>query len=444
MKSPRTKTITRNKSLPRRTGQSSKRKLLDVLENRGRSGKYTLNDETLIQLEKHGWLVREEERVYQYRTEGKLARKSRHFRLIDVFAGAGGMTLGFSKSFGHAFDSVWANDFDEACVETYNANFGNHSVPGDIVNILSDRATHIPKADVVIGGPPCQGFSLLNKKREGDPRKQLWRPYFEVIRRSDAKVFVMENVPQLLNSFEHGEIMGLAEAMGFRVWGDVLCAADYGVPQTRRRAFIIGCRFFDPKLLFPPRKTHFNPAKGGIQNSFGDDNEYLPEAERWRTVRDAIGDLRSPIGTEIRPVAPPLNLHFGRTPTPMSLARYKAIPEEGMNRFDLQRRAPRLTPGCWIRKKSGGTDLFGRLWWDRPAFTIRTEFFKPEKGRYLHPEEHRPITHREAARLQSFPDDFVFKGSKIEIAMQIGNAVPPLLAARVADVAYMLLNMQDR
>jgi DNA (cytosine-5)-methyltransferase 1 len=115
-----------------------------------------------------------------------------------------------------------------------------------------------------------------------------------------------------------------------------------------------------------------------------------------------------------------------------------------MNRFDLQKIAPDLTPGCWVRKVSGGTDLFGRLWWDRPAFTIRTEFFKPEKGRYLHPEEHRPITHREAARLQSFPDDFVFKGSKIEIAKQIGNAVPPAMAARVADVVYTLLVMGDR
>ena len=107
-----------------------------------------------------------------------------------------------------------------------------------------------------------------------------------------------------------------------------------------------------------------------------------------------------------------------------------------MNRFDLQKRVPELTPKCWIKKVSGGTDLFGRLWWNKPAFTIRTEFFKPEKGRYLHPEQHRPITHREAARFQSFPDDFVFKGTKIEIAKQIGNAVPPLLAARIADIVY--------
>jgi len=110
----------------------------------------------------------------------------------------------------------------------------------------------------------------------------------------------------------------------------------------------------------------------------------------------------------------------------------------------LQRVAPDLTPQCWINKKSGGTDLFGRLWWDRPAFTIRTEFYKPEKGRYLHPAQHRPITHREAARLQSFPDNFIFTGSKIEIARQIGNAVPPLLAARVADIVYLLLTLSER
>jgi len=254
----------------------------------------------------------------------------------------------------------------------------------------------------------------------------------------------MENVPQLLGSFEHGEIMGTAEAMGFKVWGDVLCAADYGVPQTRRRAFIIGCKFFNPAYVFPPRKTNFDPSKKAAQIAFLNGNGYLPNAERWRTVRDAISDLSSPVGIELRNEAPPLDLQFGRTPTPLSLARYRAIPGEGMNRFDLQKTAPELTPGCWIRKESGGTDLFGRLWWDRPAFTIRTEFFKPEKGRYLHPEQHRPITHREAARLQSFPDDFVFKGSKIEIAKQIGNAVPPALAARVADVVYMLLTIDNK
>jgi DNA (cytosine-5)-methyltransferase 1 len=390
------------------------------------------------------WLSREEQRVYEWRADGRLERKRKHFRLIDAFAGAGGMSLGFSKRFGHAFDSVWASDFNRYCVETYNANFGEHCLPGDIVDILNDPAVKIPEADVVIGGPPCQGFSLLNKKREDDHRKQLWRPYFEIVARSGAKVFVMENVPQLLCSFEYSEIIRTAEAMGFKVCGSVLCAADYGVPQTRRRAIIIGCNFFDPAIVFPPRKTHFNPNGNGKQLALPyNQNDYLIQPKKWQTVRDAIGDLPPPEETQIKNVPPPLDLHFGRNPTELSRKRYSAIPKEGMNRFDLQRIAPELTPKCWIRKKSGGTDLFGRLWWDRPAFTIRTEFFKPEKGRYLHPEQHRPITHREAARLQSFTDDFIFKGSKIEIAKQIGNAVPPGLAARIADVIYMLLKMND-
>jgi len=228
------------------------------------------------------WLVQEEQRVYECRIDGKIARKRKQFQLSDAFAGAGGMTLGFSKKFGHAFDPVWANDFNDDCIETYNANFGEHCLPDDIIDILNDPSVKIPEADVVIGGPPCQGFSLLNKDREGDPRKQLWRPYFMIVERSGAKVFVMENVPQLLGSFEHGEIMGTAEAMGFKVWGDVLCAADYGVPQTRRRAFIIGCKDFDPARVFPPRRTHFDPSKGGAQISFleTDGNGYLPGAAR--------------------------------------------------------------------------------------------------------------------------------------------------------------------
>lgn len=170
-------------------------------------------------------------------------------------------------------------------------------------------------------------------------------------------------------------------------------------------------------------------------------NGFLPGSDlpHWKSVRDAIADLPPPVGTSISLVEPPLDLHFGRTPTPISLQRYKAIPKEGMNRFDLQRVAPEITPDCWIRKTKGGTDLMGRLWWDRPAFTIRTEFYKPEKGRYLHPVQHRPITHREAARLQSFPDSFRFTGSKIEVAKQIGNAVPPVLAATVADCVARLM-----
>jgi len=383
-------------------------------------------------------MVREEEAVYYARLKGKLVQRQERPRLIDLFCGAGGMTLGFTKLSGHCFHPVWANDNNSYAVVTYNANFGPHCVEGDINSILEAPGFEVPIADVVIGGPPCQGFSLLNKKRDGDPRKQLWRPFMDVVERSGASIFVMENVPQLLNTFEHGEIIEVARQMGFITTDAVLCAADYGVPQVRHRAFIIGCRFENPSRAFPPKKTNYNP-KNGFTPGFSEEvDDYIHNPRPWRTVRDAIEELVPPVGTDIRKVAPPYDLHFGRKPTELSRKRYRAIPNEGMNRFDLQRHAPELTPACWIRKTSGGTDLFGRLWWDRPAFTIRTEFYKPEKGRYLHPVQHRPITHREAARFQSFPDDFVFRGTKIEIARQIGNAVPPLLAARVADAIYSL------
>jgi len=148
-----------------------------------------------------------------------------------------------------------------------------------------------------------------------------------------------------------------------------------------------------------------------------------------RTVRDAIADL---------PLVPDgENWHIGRNPTPLSLARYAAVPEGG-NHYSLP---DELKPMCWKKKTSGMTDVFGRAHWDRPSCTIRTEFFKPEKGRYLHPIANRPLTHREAARIQTFPDDFIFTGSKIAVARQIGNAVPIDLAEQVA--AHVLRQMAD-
>lgn len=342
------------------------------------------------------------------------------YRLIDLFAGAGGMTLGFvDKRFCGSFQPVLAVDYDRASVQTHELNFDAPAIYGDIEAWLKTNPT-IPKADVVIGGPPCQGFSLLNKNRVGDSRRALWEPFLDVVEESGARVFVMENVSELLKSTEFEQIARRAKRLGFKIKAGILNAANYGAPQIRKRTIVIG--FLDDDVrppLFPPQETHKAP------NQIG-------ELEDWKTVFDAIGDLpKKSIGTEIGDRKTTLGLHFGRSPTKTSLRRYRMVPPGG-NRFDLQERAPEITPRCWIRKKSGGTDLFGRLWWDRPAVTIRTEFFKPEKGRYLHPQEHRPITHREAARLMGFPDDFVFAGSKIDVARQIGNAVPPPLAGAIA------------
>lgn len=344
-------------------------------------------------------------------------------RLIDLFSGAGGMTLGFADPrFCGGFEPVLSIDNDRAAVKTHELNFRGRAVCANIEEWLE---THeVPQADVVIGGPPCQGFSLLNKKREGDKRRALWAPFLEIAERSGARIFVMENVAELYRSPERAAIEAQARIHGFCTAAAILNSADYGAPQTRRRTIILGWREAANLPYFPPMRTHADPGK----------RSNLP---MWRTVRDAIADLPAPVGTEIG-VRPPLDLHFGRMPTEKSLARYRAVPPGG-NRFDLQRNAPELTPDCWIRKTEGGTDLFGRLWWERPSVTIRTEFYKPEKGRYLHPEQDRPITHREAARLMGFPDDFRFYGSKVEIARQIGNAVPPHLAGALGQAVLQTL-----
>lgn len=352
------------------------------------------------------------------------------FRVIDLFSGAGGMTLGFADSrYCGDFEPVLAVDNDRAALETHAANFSGQVICGNIEEWLTENPD-IPHADVVIGGPPCQGFSLLNKQRVGDARRALWEPYIDIVEKSGARIFVMENVAELLKSDELQHIIARVKFLGFEVRAQVLNAADYGAPQTRKRTIVVAWKndcLVAPE--FPPRPTHAAP---GVTS----------ELPRWRTVRDAIGNLRPPTGTE--PTSrKTYDLHFGRTPTPKSLLRYQAVPSGG-NRFDLQRNAPEITPDCWIRKKSGGTDLFGRLWWDRPSVTIRTEFFKPEKGRYLHPDQHRPITHREAARLMGFPDDFKFKGSKVEIARQIGNAIPPDFAGSIGQMVSNFLKANPK
>lgn len=337
--------------------------------------------------------------------------KRRLGTMLDLFAGAGGMTAGF-KAVG--FEPVFAVEIDPAAARTYAKNFGSHVHAGPI-----EQVADFPSTEIVIGGPPCQGFSPLGRDRDHQSRQglnELWKEYLRVVRQTKPKVFVVENVPEFLKSAQFQTFLEQFETdeslKDYIVEYRVLNAAEYGVPQRRKRGIVIGSRVGAPIW---PIKTHG------------------PEADPpapFATVREALAGV--PLQTTDN------DLHWGRNPKPSSIERYKAVPEGG-NRFDLAKNRPDLLPNCWARKKSGTTDVFGRLWWDRPSFTIRTEFFKPEKGRYLHPQADRPITHREAARLQSFDDSFVFEGSRIEVARQIGNAVPPKLAAAVAKAVQATL-----
>jgi DNA (cytosine-5)-methyltransferase 1 len=336
---------------------------------------------------------------------------------LDLFAGCGGLSLGFER-IGVGYLPVFAVEVDPAAARTFKGHFGSEVYDGPIEDIET-----FPDADVIVGGPPCQGFSPLGRDRDDASRGQLnelWQHFLRAVRQVRPRAFVIENVPEFQRSAQFGRLLQLMDDdPDLRAYGyayGVLNAADYGVAQSRRRGIFMAVRDLEA-VPWPPPVTH------------GERPGLLPA----RTVRDAIADL--PFEADGLDVSfgrdGRQRLHFGRRPRSESLERYRAIPEGG-NRFDLARVRPDLLPRCWAEKPTGTTDVMGRLWWDRPSVTIRTEFFKPEKGRYLHPEADRPITHREAARIQGFPDDFVFEGTKIQVARQIGNAVPVDLAKAIA------------
>jgi DNA (cytosine-5)-methyltransferase 1 len=344
----------------------------------------------------------------------------RRIPMIDLFAGCGGMTSGFVAAGG--YDPVMAVEWDLHAAATYAANFGEHHMRWtDIASIPSEE---IPQAEVIIGGPPCQGFSNLGNRDVLDPRNRLWREYLRFVEHASPDVFVIENVDRFLSSDEFALLQ--AETDGYELTSGVLLAADFGAPQRRKRAIVIGSRIGRIPL---PEPTHAR--------------------DSWRTVRDVLTGLPGKPATTALPASSvqlfgtrvpgrfkSADLHIGRNPTALSLERYRHIPPGG-GRFDLPYH---LMPRCWQEKKTGTTDVMGRMRWDDPSLTIRTEFYKPEKGQYLHPRWDRPITHLEAARLQTFDDTFEWCGTKIQVAKQIGNAVPPVLAEAIARHLRSYLN----
>ena len=336
------------------------------------------------------------------------------YTLIDLFSGAGGLTQGFVAA---GFTPVFAVEKDPDAARTYRANFGDHVHECPIEALDRDA---FPEARVIVGGPPCQGFSPLGKMNGGGTNAELnglWREYYRVVQAVEPDIFVLENVPQFLRSAECAALRHQAKADDYEVTAGILNAVEFGVPQRRRRALVVGSRVGTPLL---PERTVPTDA----------------------TVGEAIERLPQPIGygETLRSGALSAGsaLHFNRRSSPRSIERYRLIPQGG-NRFTLRDRAPELLPKCWRDKPTGSTDVLGRLRWGEPALTIRTEFWKPEKGRYLHPEQHRGLTHLEASLLQGFPEDYRWSGSKISVARQIGNAVPPPLANAVAAEVVSLL-----
>jgi DNA (cytosine-5)-methyltransferase 1 len=302
-------------------------------------------------------------------------------KFFEAFSGCGGLSQGLING---GFKSIGAIDCNKNAIETYNLNHGKIG----IVGMLEEFEPNGLSPDLLVAGIPCQGFSTIGKHLKDDPRNKLWIQFVRLIKKMRPTSFLVENVPPFIVSEEYDNFWFKVKILGYNVKDEILDAVNFGVPQYRKRAVVVGS-----------------------MNKIGD----FPEKMKiFKTVRDAIGDL---------PIEPNgINDHNQRNHSAKSVERYSYIPPGG-NRLHLPKR---LQNPCWLRlEKNDASTVMGRLEWDKPSGTIRTTFTKPECGRYIHPEADRGLTIREGARLQGFKDSFRFCGNSDEKAVQIGNAVPP-------------------
>jgi DNA-cytosine methyltransferase len=344
------------------------------------------------------------------------------YRILDLFCGAGGFSHGMHMN--EHFETVIAVDFNPSATDTFKRNMTNVEViTGDLthedVKEYVIKQSKKAKVNMIIGGPPCQGFAMKGKKLGlQDPRNFLFLEYLRIVQEIMPKVFVIENVKRLLtteNGWFRDEILNYIEKLGYFVEYGVLNAIDYGVPQSRERAIFI-CSL-DKHIPLPEPLGKRVTVRDAISDlaylSSGEgefEQEYIlkPESEYQEKMRQTSGLLYN---------------HKATNHSKVALEKLAMIPSEKGKEFlptELHGKQQYNTTWC-------------RLVWDTFSPTIDTRFDTPSNGTNSHPELNRSITPREAARLQSFDDGFIFYGAKSEICKQIGNAVPPLLALAIAN-----------
>lgn len=317
---------------------------------------------------------------------------------IDLFSGAGGLSLGFEQA---GFKQILSVEIEPSYCETYRHNFPHHTVLQKDLTQLSDDDLFAElkgqKADVVIGGPPCQGFSMAGKIGRtfaDDPRNHLFKEFVRVVKLTAPQFFVMENVARLYthqSGKTRQEIIEHFQNLGYQVECKVLNAVDFGVPQNRSRVVFIG-RKNQGRIIFPK-----------------------PFQAAYKTVFEAIGHFPKLLAGENYPNIPN---HEAMNHTPQMLEKMAFI-KNGGDRNDIPEN---------LRPTSGDVRKYIRYHSDKPAVCITGDMRK-----VFHYEQNRALTVRELASLQSFPDDFVFCGQKIAQQQQVGNAVPPLLAKAIAE-----------
>lgn len=389
------------------------------------------------------------------------------YKIASLFSGCGGLDLGFINQ---GFEVVWANDFFKEAVETYTKNIGDHIIFGDITKIPSEEIPN--NFDILLGGFPCQGFSVANTKRSmEDERNFLYKELLRLIKDKNPKFFVAENVKGLL-SMQKGKVIEMIiddfKSLGYEVDYRVLKASDYGVPQNRERVVIIGNRL---GLENPfPQKTH------GLVNNLFDDN-----LKPYQTVKDAVGHLAT-VRTRDKSFllnGKTVHNHVARTNVADKFwgRKYKVNQHDICDYLKYWRdksgwSTKRVdehfgyahTAGHWFRKdNNSGSIPNPKDWWelkkilgfddkyDKAVTELELKEIKFEQslrinnwempsdtitatGPEIHPNRERRMSVRECAIIQTFPEDFVFYGSLGNMYKQIGNAVPVLLAEKIAEV----------
>jgi DNA-cytosine methyltransferase len=341
--------------------------------------------------------------------------------MIDLFAGVGGLSLGFEMC---GFDVVLANEYDPSIAEAYIKNRNNPNlIVADITTLPIEETfgKYRGLVDLVVGGPPCQGFSAKGKRKSiNDPRNFLFRYFVDVVATVSPLYFVMENVPGLLTTeggYFKKELMELFGSLGYTISAEVLCAADYGVPQNRNRAFIIGKRNALQSVTMPKKHTTRTTIWDAIS-----DLAFLNSGE-GREIQEYPNLPKSPYQKLIRKGSNQLYNHIATNHSAVVLQRLAMIPPKGGKEYlPPEHHTKSIYSGTWERMDADGVSV-----------TITTRFDTPSSGKFTHPYLNRAITVREAARIQSFPDTFHFYGPKTSQMKQVGNAVPPLLAKAIAE-----------
>lgn len=347
---------------------------------------------------------------------------------IDLFCGCGGASLGLKMA---GCNVVGAVDNNPVACETYHKNLGLKPICENLRHftgqqILSHYDLVKGDIDLVVGCPPCQGFSSLRRTRysEGtDARKSLVNVFLNRIKEIQPRAVIFENVMGLASKeglrYYLNPFLKKMEKMNYKTCWGIINAADYGVPQMRKRVFALCVIGLSKPVILP--KTHSNPL--------------LNDAPAiWKTVHDQIGDMPKLLPGQDCPSFPN---HHARNHSLGVLEIIKHIPKNGGSRKSLPEH---LWLPCHLKLQGKGAEsIYGRMTWDKPAPTITCRCTTPSSGRFLHPEQDRAITPREAARLQSFPDSFSFPNSFNKSEILIGNAVPPdLIKIQAKNIANFM------